>query len=137
MSSLNEDSTNWALYGSMLAYGGYVTCNKCGGQRFQTYCQVNNLECETTACGGTLRVRPNMREEDMEQYRNWVKKQAEERKKARKVALGDWVCAGCSFEVFGSKNSCPKCNTRRGDWKCSKCNYKVFAGKTVCPKCSN
>lgn len=124
----DEYHTNWDFFPYGMRMGGYVTCNKCGGQRFQTHNQKQNLECNTIACGGTRPVKPNLREEMYEQWRKYADGQ-------RKIKRGDWVCAGCSFDVFGSKKRCPKCGMRKGDWICPKCNFMVFASKAVCPKC--
>jgi hypothetical protein len=62
----------------------------------------------------------------------------------------DWTCT-CGFEVFGSKDECPKCglfrskafageragapSKRPGDWNCPGCADLNFASRDRCRKC--
>lgn len=62
----------------------------------------------------------------------------------------DWTCPICKFSIWGSKDECRKCHTKRpgsrestdasnpmrpGDWVCKGCNFRLFADKTHCFKC--
>lgn len=65
----------------------------------------------------------------------------------------DWTCDGCNATVFGSRDTCFKCQAPKGDskdapndgsrggfkrandWICSECNAKVFGSKDSCFKC--
>lgn len=67
----------------------------------------------------------------------------------------DWICNSCSATVFGSRDSCFKCQEPKGDakdappradgdsgrprrandWICDGCGAKVFGSKDTCFKC--
>lgn len=58
----------------------------------------------------------------------------------------DWNCPKCNYKIFGTKNTCYKCNVDRkgntinaikiGDWNCPKCGDYQFARNNNCRKCN-
>jgi len=67
----------------------------------------------------------------------------------------DWWCDKCKFKIFGWKNKCSKCGTKRHhtiehkpiseesikkrenqeDWWCTTCDFKIYRWKEYCSKC--
>lgn len=64
----------------------------------------------------------------------------------------DWWCGMCKYKIYGSKDACSKCGSRRpgsglpngpvpavirpGDWACTGCGVNNFASRTTCFKCA-
>jgi hypothetical protein len=67
----------------------------------------------------------------------------------------DWWCPMCKFKIYGTKDMCAKCKSRRpgsrapppvssaptspvirpGDWACAHCQYNNFAPNVACRGC--
>ena len=114
-----------------MIYGSKEQCKKCGTKRPEEKSSSDSLSTSTLSTSNITNTTNTTNS---------------------KKIFKDWHCATCDFMIYGSKDQCKKCGTKRPeeninqtvkinqtdskkDWYCVTCVFMIYGSKDQCKKC--